>query len=87
MPGRTAHSTALHSQSHPMHHNPVFPEQAFSLQGCCVLPGHLRAKAPLSPAPKAHYFTKYLNHLSPIFAEQLCPFTCLLPDQGTEGEL
>lgn len=85
--GRTAYSTALHSHSHPMHHNTVIPEQAFSLQGCWALPGHLRAKAPLSPAPKPHYFTEYLNNFPPIFTEQLCLFTSLLPEQGTEGEL
>lgn len=83
MSERTAYSTALHSHSHPMHYNTVIPEQAFSLQGCCTL----RAKAPLSPAPKLHYFTKYLNHVSPIFTRQLFPFISLLPDQGTEGEL
>lgn len=87
MSRRTAHSTAPHPHSHPMHHNTVIPEQAFSLQGCCTLPGHLRAKAPPSPTPKSHYFTKYLNHLPPVFTEQVCLFTSLLPDQGTEGEL
>lgn len=50
---RTAYSTALHSHSHPMHHNTVIPEQAFSLQGCWALPGHLTAKL-LLPQPQSH---------------------------------
>lgn len=32
--------------------------RTFSLQGCCILPSHLRAKAPLSPSPKGTLFYK-----------------------------
>lgn len=82
MSGRTAYSTAPHPPSHPTHHNTVIPEHVFSLQGCCVLPGHFRAKAPLSPTPKPHHFTKYLNYLPPIFTEQIFLFTSLLSRSG-----